>query len=368
MKTSTQLENDLFITPVTLIDELFGDNFYSKIINTNAFYRLKGISFLGAIDKTHDNRNKIRSTRYQHSLDVAVLALFISKKRGYTKDVERILVTSALLHDIGHAPLSHSMEPEFHKKYGINHHDISLNIVSGRNKKFKELFDIVNNNTDINQVLDIINLSSREAFSDIFCSPINIDTIDGIHKTLKYCSNSDVLFNKFTVASAAFLDNFKSNNNESRTVLLDKFWTYKDFVYKHVINSGVGALADHYSKVFFNENNVQEELFISREESLFNNRKPIFKTFHETLRSIHIYKDDYLHECDNLTMINNIEFEVTNRNYLINSLYDFPCDYSYPDMESIKKRYTCNKEKGHLKIKYIFTKKNETQFSIFRER
>ncbi|MCF5901473.1 HD domain-containing protein [Aeromonas caviae] len=368
MKISTQLGSDLFITPVTLIDELFDDHFYSKIINTNAFYRLKGISFLGAIDKTHDNRNKIRSTRYQHSLDVAVLALFISKKRGYTKDVERILVTSALLHDIGHAPLSHSMEPEFHKKYGINHHDISLNIVSGRNQKFKELFNIVNNNTDINQVLDLINLSSREEFSDIFCSPINIDTIDGIHKTLKYCSNSDVLFNKFSVASAAFLENFKSNNNESRAALLDKFWTYKDFVYKHVINSGIGALADHYSKVFFNENNVQEELFISREESLFNNRKPIFKTFHETLRSIYIYKDNSIDECNDLTKVNSITFEVTNRNYLINSYSNFPCDYSYPDVESMKRRYTCNKRKGKLKIKYIFTNKNEPQPSIFREK
>ncbi|WP_415663466.1 HD domain-containing protein [Vibrio taketomensis] len=44
-----------------------------------------------------------KSNRYIHSLDVAKLALFISKQRNYDEEVQDHLVVAALLHDIGHA-------------------------------------------------------------------------------------------------------------------------------------------------------------------------------------------------------------------------------------------------------------------------
>ncbi len=363
MKTSMQLTHDLFVTPADLMEELLSDNLYKQIINSDAFDRLKGISFLGAIDKTHDNRKKIRSTRHQHSLDVALLALYISKKRHYSKEIENIIVTSALLHDIGHAPLSHSMESEFHKKYGIDHHNVSLDIVSGRNTKFRELYNIVNNETDITQVLALINMSSDEEFSDLFCSPINIDTIDGIHKTLKYCSNSDTIFNKYSVASAAFLSSFECNNNESRTAHLDAFWKHKDFVYKNIINSGKGALADYFSKRFFNENDVKEEHFTLSEGSLFNNRKPIFRTFHNTLRSIYIFVSDY--EAYRHNSLTHIEFNVINRDYVVDDTQPLSFDLNHSQIESIKNRYICKKKAGRLAVNYGFIDEHENQYSFF---
>lgn len=363
MKKSMQFTGDLFITPVFLEEELLNDDLYKKIINSEAFKRLSGISFLGAIDKTHDNRKKIRSTRYQHSLDVALLALYISRKRNYSKEIENILVTAALLHDIGHAPLSHSMESEFHRKYGINHHDVSINIVNGKESKFKELYTLVNNETDIVQVIDLINMSSQEEYADLFNSPINIDTIDGIHKTLKYCGNSDALFNKFTVASAAFVSDFQCENNASRVSHLDRFWMYKDFVYKNVINSGIGALADYYSKMFFNDNDVKEEHFTSKEQSLFNNRRPKFKFFNDTLRSIYICFSDVDDKTYN--SLEHIEFDVVNRDYIIDDSQYLDSNFACPQVEFIKKRYKTKKEIGRLNINYGFNKKNEEQCSFW---
>ena len=46
--------------------------------------------------------------------------------------VERRLVTAAaLLHDIGDAPLSHSLEPVFLKFFGMEHHTATRDIVTG---------------------------------------------------------------------------------------------------------------------------------------------------------------------------------------------------------------------------------------------
>ncbi|MCA2442359.1 MULTISPECIES: HD domain-containing protein, partial [Vibrio] len=107
--------------------KLFNDSFFKSIIDTKEFQRLKSVSFLGAIDYT-DRKNK--STRYIHSLDVAKLALYISEVRNYSTEVTNHLVAAALLHDVGHAPLSHSMEPSFFDEFGIDHHCATTQIIS----------------------------------------------------------------------------------------------------------------------------------------------------------------------------------------------------------------------------------------------
>ncbi|MFT4928971.1 MAG: putative nucleotidyltransferase with HDIG domain, partial [Phenylobacterium sp.] len=204
----------------SLTIELLNNELYKQIISTDAFQRLRNISFLGAIDKTHNNRTKIRSDRFEHSIDVAKLALYICKERQYNKEIEEHVVVAALLHDIGHAPLSHSMESEFEQQYGINHHIASSQIINGMIKKHSSINKIINSKLDIDIVLDLIEQKSNECFSDIFSSPINVDTIDGIHKSLKYLKpNSDVFFNKYLIAKASFFE--KTDGNRSHA--LDEF-------------------------------------------------------------------------------------------------------------------------------------------------
>ncbi|HGF7369635.1 TPA: HD domain-containing protein, partial [Vibrio cholerae] len=81
-------------------EKLLSNDLFSSIIDSEEFQRLQQVSFLGAIDYVNPEN---KATRYQHSIDVAKLALYISEKRGYSSDITNHVVSAALLHDIGHA-------------------------------------------------------------------------------------------------------------------------------------------------------------------------------------------------------------------------------------------------------------------------
>lgn len=108
-----------------------------ELVNTNAVKRLNGISFLGGIDYylvPHSNgcpTNK-RYTRYQHSLGVAAIALFVANRLDLSTADRKIAVAVAILHDVGHAPLSHTLEPIFEENFGLNHHRATEEIILGR--------------------------------------------------------------------------------------------------------------------------------------------------------------------------------------------------------------------------------------------
>jgi len=124
------LKNDILINQ-ELLQELLSNKLYKELICSKTFKRLENISFLGAID--YISSNSKRFYRYEHSVSVGVLALSYAKLQKLDKKDTDILVSSALLHDIGHAPLSHSIEGVFKKKYDINHHQNGNNIIKGRN-------------------------------------------------------------------------------------------------------------------------------------------------------------------------------------------------------------------------------------------
>ena len=329
---------------------LFHDPYYKSIMDTEEFRRLKGISFLGAIDKTHNCPLK-KSNRLDHSIDVAKLALHISIARGYSHEVEKLLVSSALVHDIGHAPLSHSMESSFYKEFQLNHHIASENILDGKNDN--KLSKILKKNLDIKQLKEIINQSSSEEFSDVFSSPINVDTIDGIHRSLRYLGvSSNTFFNVYDVAEAAFL-----KDQLSRTKQLDKFWKCKQYVYEHIITSGVGALADYFSKEVFYDNlsRINPSYFYKREESFFNNQNPIFKGLIGKLSSAVVVLDKRNVEqySDSITEKN---FTIFKRSYKINNDIDLPNCSS----NNINERYYVEKKEESLRL-HFYLDNNESK-------
>jgi len=120
----------------TLDDEeicaIFSRPIYRKIIASPAFQRLKKIRFLGAIDYVlNPDKPSNMHCRYQHSLGVAKLALQYAKSLDFSDDLETLCVVAALLHDIGHAPLSHSLEPMFQELHDMNHHKAGETILLG---------------------------------------------------------------------------------------------------------------------------------------------------------------------------------------------------------------------------------------------
>lgn len=338
-------------------DKLLSNQFYSSIIKSDDFQRLKKVSFLGAIDYVNSGNKSNKSNRYLHSIDVAKLALYVCEKRQYNKDITDHVVTAALLHDIGHAPLSHSMESSFYQEFGLDHHLASTNVITKGEGKYS-LTEVLKQEVDINLVVELIEQRSNEYFSDIFNSKINIDTIDGIHKSLAFI-NMPNSYNKYSLVQAAFI-----NDCDHRVKVLDHFWKAKNCVYKNIITSGIGAIADHISKEYFfdNLNKIDESYFYKKETALINGSKPIFKGFSKRLQEIeYIYHD--INEVDHETLL----ISVIDREYKANKKIDFNSCSNLNDF--IDKRYQVSKEKREKKISYTEGNKSvylsNVQYGLF---
>ncbi len=332
-------------------DKLLNNSFFRDIIETKEFQRIKSISFLGAIDYT-DRKNK--SSRYTHSLDVAKLALYISEERKYSEEITNHVVAAALLHDVGHAPLSHSMEPCFASEFGIDHHSATKQIIS-KGKGLTSLTTKLKSKTDINLVIDLIEQKSNEAFSDIFNSKINIDTIDGIHKSLAFIKIYDS-YDKYDLANNVFLNSIESS--DSCVDIIDAFWKAKDFVYKNVISSGIGAIADHVSREYFdnNLNKIDESYFFKTESALLKGCKPLFRNFTKHINSITDLTGKSVNNAQTLTV------KVIEREYKPNNSV-FINDFS--DVGSfIAKRYEMSKKEKTKIIPYA-TSINVEQIELF---
>ncbi|MCC8381937.1 HD domain-containing protein [Xenorhabdus sp. PB30.3] len=296
------INNDVTIQEI--VRHLINSYSFKEIIYSDAFTRLQDISFLGAIDYSEKQYilNKSRRTRHEHSLYVAALSFYISVKRNYSEETTKNIVAAALLHDIGHLPLSHSAEPTIKKIFGIGHHEIGNQIINGEVKKLKNLNENLKNKFDIEYIFYLLNTKDKDKNngSDLFSSQINIDTIDGIIRCLEYKNlNSIISLNRLNIASASFLD-----EENLRIGILDNFWKTKDFVYKNMINNNFGIIPDKISEFFFIENSIHESMLFSNEEKW----KYKFKNLFKRLRNNEI-KNSLKDYC----------FEITNRNYYINN-------------------------------------------------
>ncbi len=221
-----------------------------RLVATRAFRRLQHVRFLGGIDylrvPTPNGRpGSRRYTRYQHSLGVARLALLycdLKEVRGLERG---LIVVAALLHDIGHAPLSHSLEPVFKSAFGIDHHGATEALVTGRVPLGREVHAILKTEgIDIERLVAIIG-GHEPGHDGFFAGPINFDTIEGILRTQTYEKPAPRLASPETVMMAA-----ARRASAADRIAVDEFWSYKDLVYRFIINAPSGILADAACQAF----------------------------------------------------------------------------------------------------------------------
>lgn len=225
----------------------------NSLIESSAFRRLKSIRFLGGIDYLlvpSPNGTRHRYSRYQHSIGVARLALRYAAQRDFSPKQIDILTSAALLHDIGHSPFSHSLEPIFVKYFGIDHHQATMRVIKGDVPKVCSVYDTLKRfQVDVDAVLAV--LSGEDAcFEGFFSGPINFDTIEGIMRSRSYAAKGAWTL----VSPEAILDAAVQRESASDRDKVDAFWEYKDQVYKHVINSPLGVLADNACQILMERN------------------------------------------------------------------------------------------------------------------
>lgn len=243
----------------------------TSLIQTAAFQRLKDVRFLGGIDyvlipRPNGAPNNTRYNRFQHSIGVALLATKYAEIRQLPENLRLLASAAALLHDVGHAPLSHSLEPLFEREFGINHHQATTDIILGRSGLSNDVWRLlVGSGLNPEEVVEVISGRS-DPFEGFFAGPINFDTIEGILRSRQYLKPGANAFTPEAVLMSAI-----NRSSQGDANIVDRFWSYKDDVYRFLIRSERGVLADHICQYFAEKalHKLSKDDYFSSEKNFF---------------------------------------------------------------------------------------------------
>jgi hypothetical protein len=113
-------------------DSIHGDIFLTegelRIIDTPIFQRLRRIKQLGLNYLVYPSANH---TRFEHSLGATHLAGRLADRLALGEAEGREVRLAALLHDIGHGPLSHTSEEFLRRYFNLSHEGMTEKLVCG---------------------------------------------------------------------------------------------------------------------------------------------------------------------------------------------------------------------------------------------
>lgn len=318
------------------ITSYFPEQEFREVIETDAFKRLKSIHFLGSIDYLLARGQKgvgERHTRFDHSLAVASLAKRFALAKGLAGQEYTSVVVAALLHDIGHAPLSHSLEPSFKNIFEINHHLVGERILRGEVRLGVKLEKVLNRSSLNNfEIMSLVSGHGQGISKEPFARAINVDTIEGIIRSASYLHRKEMILNPISV-----LDAFVGLGHESHEIL-DEFWQMKDYVYSKVIQSQKGLIADFMCKKYMeiHSDGFNKSYYYGTEAELRRDHGALF----EALRLLG--KEDVV---DPHLVRNGEQLKFTKRNFVIDRSVVLR---SYADID---RRYLQEKSQRELIVK-----------------
>lgn len=261
-------------------DYPFEDPFLMALNATTPIQRLKRIGFLGAIDYVRigngQQPHRRRHNRYDHSVGVTQLALRYSDIRELSTQERRVLAAAGLLHDIGHGPLSHTLEPIFKDSFGINHHKAGMDILRGHSPFGNEIPKVMSEfGIDLDEVASMIEGTHTGSNAYLFASPINLDTIEGITRSRSFVKRWDAGGDARHIVEEIAL------SNSLPTRILDNFWALKHEVYNLVIHNPWGLIFDGLAQAFMAHNidSFKADDFMKTEEQLRHKQPVLFHIF-----------------------------------------------------------------------------------------
>ena len=256
------------------------DPLLGELIRTGPVQRLKRIGFLGAVDRT---KSRNWYNRYEHSVEVAQLALLYARNRKLSRHDTRVLAVAGLLHDVGHGPLSHTLEPVFKQRFGISHHKAGREIIRGESPLGHEIPDVLSRRgLDAEEIEAMIDGTHPGPHAFLFSGPINLDTIEGITRCQSFFFGE-----RSEAMSAPALVRAMSETNTLPTPQLDSFWRLKHRMYRTAIYDRVGLLYDGLAQAVVTEDIdcYAPHDFFKDERQLRRSRPRLFKLLDRARRS-----------------------------------------------------------------------------------
>jgi len=185
-----------------LSDPIYGtmklNDWEEKLLKTKYLHRLQHVQQLGLVYHLYIGANH---TRLEHSLGTNFLAkrlfdVLISKTREkygpldittkYIEGYKDTLPALALLHDIGHAPFSHTLSDLIEAKIHRSHKELSADIIRHDPEIEKILRDA---DISVETVASAIEGQQESFLNRIVASTIDIDRLDYINRDSYHCGS-----------------------------------------------------------------------------------------------------------------------------------------------------------------------------------
>ena len=232
------------------------DPLFRELLASPAVRRLRGIGFLGAPDYSatfcSDQRLPYWRSRLAHSVGVAWAAGTLAREGGTCPAASRLLITAALLHDLGHPPLSHSAETAFIRRFGLDHNTATEAAIRGEGPIGNDIPRILKRHRIApGDVVEL--LAGRSAAGpgvDALRNPINVDTVDGILRAARYFLLPHRSRSELVHALATLPDGDYTS--------LDRFWNLKRQVYAQHIAGPACTRLDQLCADYLMTANIDE--------------------------------------------------------------------------------------------------------------
>lgn len=230
----------------------FDDSLVGSLLSLTPLKRLAGIGFLGAIDHLRHGSGRAghrrRHNRLEHSLGVAHLADIYAREVGLAEDRRRLLLAASLLHDVGHGPLSHTLEPVFSDAFGIDHHSITRELIKGDLPQGDGIAEVLaTERIDIEEVLALIDGTHDGDVGFLFSNQINLDTLDGITRCRAFIAPRPAYRGAERIARLWARGGLLAEG------AFDEFWRLKHSVYTLFIGGPSGAALDMLAQTYMRE-------------------------------------------------------------------------------------------------------------------
>lgn len=270
----------------------FADRVVHALLATRPMRRLGNIGFLGAIDYMRRGSGKAahrrRHNRLEHSIGVANLADLYARSAELPEGQRLPLVCAALLHDIGHGPLSHTLEPVFEAEFGIDHHVMTRRILKGDTSLGRDILQVLTEaRVDLEEVLALIDGQHSGEIGTLFSKQINLDTLDGITRCRAFVGprratgTAEAAVRRWAAGDRMPQDNF------------DDFWSLKHSIYNLFIFGPRGLALDAIAQSYMRSNlhKFRESDFLLTESQLRRSHRELFVYLHAASGDAHKLRD-----------------------------------------------------------------------------
>ena len=149
-------------------DPITIDGLALDLLDTSPVQRLRHIKQLGTVSLVYPSANH---TRFEHSIGVYHLACEVTNHLEIPSEIANHIRAAAMLHDIGHSPYSHNIEPLLNHRIGFEHENIEELLTSTPLCSVLETHNI-----DPNMIANLI--IGKGQYGQIISSSIDVDRMD----------------------------------------------------------------------------------------------------------------------------------------------------------------------------------------------